>query len=108
MESLVEAAGVEPAQVLKTRKLLILRTDKKDKTDTPPIIAFKMHTKMRPHPPIRTIWPALIADLPNAILDQGYKVDEAIRLGAKNDDCDAPAPEILFVFDAFVHRQEDR
>jgi len=28
---LVEAAGVEPGQVLKTRKLVILRTDKKDK-----------------------------------------------------------------------------
>jgi len=26
---MVEATGVEPAQVLKTRKLLILRTDKK-------------------------------------------------------------------------------
>ena len=41
----VEAAGVEPAQVLKTRKLVILRTDKRDRTDTSPITACKMHTK---------------------------------------------------------------
>ena len=41
----VEAAGVEPAQVLKTRKLVILRTDKKDRTATSPITACKMHTK---------------------------------------------------------------
>ena len=41
----MEAAGVEPALVLQTRKLLTLRTDKKDKTDTSPITAYKMHTK---------------------------------------------------------------
>ena len=41
----MEAAGVEPASVLQTRKLLTLRTDKKDKTDTSPITAYKMHTK---------------------------------------------------------------
>src|SRR6266496_2227332 len=41
----VEAAGVEPLQVLKTRKLLILRTDKKYKTDRSPITACKLHTK---------------------------------------------------------------
>jgi hypothetical protein len=41
----VEATGVEPAQVLKTRKLLILRTDKGHKKDTSPITACKMHTK---------------------------------------------------------------
>jgi len=42
---MVEAAGVEPAHVLKTRKLLILGTDKKHKRDTSPITACKMHTK---------------------------------------------------------------
>jgi len=42
---MVEAAGVEPASVLQTRKLLIDRTDKKDKTDISPITACKMHTK---------------------------------------------------------------
>ena len=41
----MEATGVEPASVLQTRKLLTLRTDKKDKTDTSPITAYKMHTK---------------------------------------------------------------
>ena len=41
----VEATGVEPGQVLKTRKLVILRTDKRDRTDTSPITACKMHTK---------------------------------------------------------------
>ena len=41
----MEATGVEPASGLQTRKLLTLRTDKKDKTDTSPIIAYKMHTK---------------------------------------------------------------
>jgi len=41
----VEAAGVEPRQVLKIRKLVILRTDKRDRTDTSPITACKMHTK---------------------------------------------------------------
>ena len=40
----VEAAGVEPASVLKTRKLLIHRTDKRDRTDISPITACKMHT----------------------------------------------------------------
>ena len=41
---MVEAAGVEPASVLQTRKLLIHRTDKRDRTDTSPITACKMHT----------------------------------------------------------------
>ena len=41
----IEAAGVEPAPVLQTRKFLTLRTDKKDKTDTSPITAYRMHTK---------------------------------------------------------------
>ena len=49
-----------PSIILQTRKLLILITDKKDKPDTSPIVACKMHTKMRPHQPIRTIWPARI------------------------------------------------
>jgi len=52
LKEMVEAAGVEPAQVLKTRKLLILRTDEKHKTDTSAIVACKMHTKMR-DPPTR-------------------------------------------------------
>jgi hypothetical protein len=52
INELVEAAGVELAQVLKTRKLLILRTDEKHKTDTSAIVACKMHTKMR-DPPTR-------------------------------------------------------
>ena len=44
---MVEAAGVEPASVLQTRKLLIHRTDRRDRTDTSPITACKMHTKKR-------------------------------------------------------------
>lgn len=52
-----------PSIILQTRKLLILITDKKDKPDTSPIVACKMHTKMRPHQPIRTIWPARIESI---------------------------------------------
>jgi hypothetical protein len=42
---MVEAAGVERGPMLETGNLLIPRTDKKDKTDTSPIVACKMHTK---------------------------------------------------------------
>lgn len=42
---MAEAVGVELFRALETSKLLILQTDKKDKTDKPPISACNLHTK---------------------------------------------------------------